>query len=1105
MRLHLPYIRYLLKAAWLLVALFAGFVCSAQITREMGPPDTTLALIPTKTVKAGVPDTLDVHFERNFFHLDINDGLCSRSIRKVFIDSRDYLWIATNGGGVSVYNGKSFRNLTTLEGLPSEIVWDFEEDELGRIWIATDAGVCIYDGKEFSFISEEDGLASPYCWSVFRDSKNRMFIGTARGGFSVWENGKLTTYDEILGDTAASVKNFAEQKDGTIWMCTWNGAISWNGTAFTSRFLNTRSRYSKVVMDMDLSSYEDEGTMWFATVDGLFKVSATDTVRFGKDSGLPAEAFLDLFVDADKNLWIGSSRGVIRWDPNVPYVLSEKEGLPSPEIQSICQDRWGNLWIGTGGRGVVKYDSDRFTHLSENTGMPGVASTIKKDSQNSIWIGLNEKGIVFYDGIDFLHYGSKQGFDFGSVVSIAEDTSGVLWFGLKGTGLVKFDGATFYHYTNKNGVLPNQNIIDLEFFNGDLWLATWMYAHRISGDSIHIYNKKQNVVDHNIVNDFYLTEENKMWIGTFGGGASLISGNDIEVFKEEQGLPNSDVFSICEDRFKNTWFLNSATGVSVLKYGWEKVPFEQWTWMHFTTANGLPSNQGNFVFIAADGDAWVGTALGLSRIELRGKNIFSGEFILHNYREQEGFKGIASRGACLEDDQKKIWIVSDDIITVYNAAYDVANEIPPVLRMTDLKIRMKAVDWSQMEKGATYSGLDKWSNLPSDLKLAYENNHVMFDFLAVTFNSDQVEYSWQLEGLDSDWSPWSENQNATYANLPPGDYTFKLKARDYYGVESESLSYQFTIEKAYWHTAWFRAGLVLLVVLLFILIYKRRTISLKKRQRDLEDTVLKRTEEIQHQKEEIEAQQIEILHSITYAKRIQEAILPKPEFVNSILSDAFVFYRPRDIVAGDFFWIEKVGDEIFIAAADCTGHGVPGAMTSVVCSSAMNQAVLQEGIMDPGKILDRVTILVVERFKHGNERLKDGMDIALCRWNIAKSELVFAGAFNPLWKFSAGSDKIEEFEANKQPVGKFLAHEPFRSKKIPLKKGDRFYIFTDGYYDQFGGPSGKKFKSNNLKLLLGTLKDMTAAEQLARIEQVLDNWRGSFEQVDDVSVIGVTV
>jgi serine phosphatase RsbU (regulator of sigma subunit) len=375
----------------------------------------------------------------------------------------------------------------------------------------------------------------------------------------------------------------------------------------------------------------------------------------------------------------------------------------------------------------------------------------------------------------------------------------------------------------------------------------------------------------------------------------------------------------------------------------------------------------------------------------------------------------------------------------------------------------------------------------------------------MAFNSNQVEYCWKLDGLDKDWNPWTQNQNATYANLPPGDYTFMLKARDYYDNESELISYKFTIDKAFWHTTWFRAAVVLFAVIILFGIYKQRTIALKKRQRDLEETVKKRTEEINHQKEEIEAQQIEILQSITYAKRIQEAILPKDEYVRALLPDAFIFYRPKDIVAGDFYWIEKIGDEIFIAAADCTGHGVPGAMTSVVCSNALNQAILQEGILDPGKILDRVTELVVARFKHGNERVKDGMDIALCRWNKSKGELIFAGAFNPLWKYSADNEKAEEFEANKRPVGKFQSSENFVSKKVSVKKGDRFYIFSDGYSDQFGGPSGKKFKSNNLKLLLGTLKGMSPQEQHRRIETVFDNWRGNFEQLDDICVIGVCV
>lgn len=1093
------------KLAYILFISFCSITVHSQISREISQPNATVPLIAEEITTVGKPDTLDITFERNFFHLDIGDGLCSRSIRKIFIDSRDNLWIATNGGGISIYNGTAFKNLSMLDGLPSDIVWDFSEAEDGRMWIATDAGVCIYDGQDFEYITEEDGLPSPYCWSLLRDSKDRMFIGTARGGFSIWDKGELTTHHDILGDTAVAVRNIYEDHLGKIWLCTWQGAITWDGESFENRFIPNRSRYARVVLDIDLSFYEEEGIIWMGTGDGLYQVSATDTLRYGTDTGLPSDAFMDLFVDSKKDIWIGSTKGLIKWNPNVPpIVITEKEGLPDIYVQTLIEDRWGNLWIGTQSRGIARYHGDRFTHINKKTGAPGTIWAVYEDDRKDVWIGMLEEGLIKYDGFYFLHYGKKQGFKWKEVVAIRQDLDGNFWFGTRGNGIIRFDGEKFYQYSKQHDVLHNSHVMEIEPRDDGIWLGTMSHMYCIFGDSIRQYDKEQTLIDHHIIMDMTSTKQGAIWAATFGGGASYLTADSVKIIKEVDGLPNDDVFSIAEDKFENTWFMTSAGGIAVLQNGWRSKPANQWKWLYFNSANGLASNEGSFVYADSRGDAWIGTALGLNRIELREQNVFDEDYTIHTYRESEGYVGIASKRNFMEDENGKIWFVSDDVLTIYDPMFDQKMDTPPVIAITDFKLKMNTVDWDEVGEAAQYDEIDAWTNLPSDLKLDFNYNHVMFEFLGVTYGSDRVEYRWKLEGFDADWNPWTNLHNATYAYLPPDDYKFLVEARDGYGNVSDVLEYEFTINKAYYHTFWFRAGIFIIVVLVIVILFRRRTMVLKKRQKVLEKTVEERTIEIQQQKEEIEYQQIEILDSIAYAKRIQEAILPRKEFLDEILPEAFIFYRPKDIVAGDFYWVEKVEDEIFIAAADCTGHGVPGAMVSVVCSNALNTAVLQEGILDPGKILDRVTQLVIERFKHGNEHVKDGMDIALCRWNKSTGVIEFAGAFNPFWKYSP-DDQFEECEANKQPVGKFSFPKPFETSKTTVKKGDRFYLFSDGFADQFGGPRGKKFMTPNLNMLLASLKGMTPEEQKNRVVEVFDQWRGNYEQLDDVCLIGISV
>lgn len=260
---------------------------------------------------------------------------------------------------------------------------------------------------------------------------------------------------------------------------------------------------------------------------------------------------------------------------------------------------------------------------------------------------------------------------------------------------------------------------------------------------------------------------------------------------------------------------------------------------------------------------------------------------------------------------------------------------------------------------------------------------------------------------------------------------------------------------------------------------------------------------IAHQKAMVEEKNREVMDSINYAKRIQEAILPPPRIFQGALPNSFVLYKPKDIVAGDFYWLDRKGDEVIFAAADCTGHGVPGAMVSVVCNNAMNRAVREFGLTEPGAILNKTRELVVEQFGKSDEEVKDGMDIALC--SLKGNQLKYAGANNALWIIRKGAEGVEEYKATKQPIGKVDNPLPFETHSIELNPGDTFYIFSDGYVDQFGGEKGKKFKTKAFKQLLLSIQEGPLEDQCSVIDESFEAWRGDLEQVDDVCIIGVRV
>jgi serine phosphatase RsbU (regulator of sigma subunit) len=294
-------------------------------------------------------------------------------------------------------------------------------------------------------------------------------------------------------------------------------------------------------------------------------------------------------------------------------------------------------------------------------------------------------------------------------------------------------------------------------------------------------------------------------------------------------------------------------------------------------------------------------------------------------------------------------------------------------------------------------------------------------------------------------------------------------------------------------------------------------------------------EELEEKNKIISEKNHEIIDSIVYARRLQEAIIPPEKVISESVPESFILYKPKDIVAGDFYFADHKGDYFFLAVADCTGHGVPGAMVSMVCSNALNRAVEEFNLVKPGEILDKVTELVVSAFKKGHHEVKDGMDVSLCVLNTKTHELAWAGANNPLWYIPLAAveentheeinhhsteahapplesieeeaeqsySSLQEITATKQPVGKSEKYISFTTHVLNLAKGSLLYLFTDGFADQFGGPKGKKFKYKQLSDLIFSNKHLNMKAQRELLEKAFNDWKGSLEQIDDVCIIGI--
>ncbi len=289
--------------------------------------------------------------------------------------------------------------------------------------------------------------------------------------------------------------------------------------------------------------------------------------------------------------------------------------------------------------------------------------------------------------------------------------------------------------------------------------------------------------------------------------------------------------------------------------------------------------------------------------------------------------------------------------------------------------------------------------------------------------------------------------------------------------------------------------------------------GLSENERVLEHKVVERTEQVVKQKEEIQEKTKEletlfkqVTDSIHYAKRIQEAILPPLSLVKSILPESFILYKPKDIVSGDFYWIDKKNDWSYFAAVDCTGHGVPGAFMSIVGYNLLKDILNNSNAITPAAIMDKMNDGVANTLHSGSSdnQTKDGMDMTLCALNYKTLELQFAGAFNPL--YIVRNNELLQFKVDKFPIGMFIGEKQhFTNNSVQLQNGDNVYIFSDGYADQFGGPKGKKYMAGNFRELLKEMSKLPIENQSINLNQTIEEWRGNLEQVDDILVIGIKV
>jgi serine phosphatase RsbU (regulator of sigma subunit) len=403
---------------------------------------------------------------------------------------------------------------------------------------------------------------------------------------------------------------------------------------------------------------------------------------------------------------------------------------------------------------------------------------------------------------------------------------------------------------------------------------------------------------------------------------------------------------------------------------------------------------------------------------------------------------------------------------------------------------------------------------------SHKENSFEFEISALTFSDEaSVEYEFYLRGTGNKYLSYHRGNEfkAYYGNLPPGTYEFIYKAKGKNNIWGFAENYTFSIRTAWYNTWLFRISMILVFIFITYLFYIIRISTIKAQKNRLEHQVRERTHELEvanteieaqrdfarYQRDQIGQQQKAIMDSITYAQTIQNSLLPSEQLLKSLLPEHFILFKPRDIVSGDYYWVSEQTDHLYVAAADCTGHGVPGAFMSMLGMALMNEIVNKHPDINPEDLLNelRKQIILTLRQKGDPGAAKDGMDMVVCKIDLHNNLLKFAGANNPLYFIR--KKVLTEYKTDKMPVSIHLVMNPFQGHEIKLQKGDAVYLLSDGYADQFGGPDGKKFKYRAFKELLVANSELSMSEQGLLLNHAFEQWKGDNEQIDDVVVIGL--
>jgi ligand-binding sensor domain-containing protein/nitrogen-specific signal transduction histidine kinase/CheY-like chemotaxis protein len=773
----------------------------------------------------------------SFRTYSVQDGLGQSQVYTVLQDRQGYLWIGTSGGGISRFDGYRFETFYERDGLSDATVYSIIEDRQGRLWIATASGATVIEGSQLQSLKADQGLVDEPIWGVVEDQEGALWFATIGAGLLSYDSSRgvvLRRLTEAEGLPDNEVRHVSVDQQGRIWGATYTGAFVLDGDDI-SVFKEEQGLPSDEVR---WSQEDRNGVHWFATDQGVARLENGVWQTYTTADGLVDNAVWSIFPDVDGDVWFTTSNGVSRFDGRHFHSWTIDNGLPNRFVSAMTRDRDGNLWLATDG-GLARFFGYHIRSIRGRDGLPEPSVwNMLWDSSGFMWIATDVEIVRYYPERDQVIRAVKAP-EQSSTFALTFGSQGELWFGADGR-LYRADGSRYEDVSESLG-LPELTVFAITRDRmGQLWIGTDWGIFVVSEDLlVASYGEKDGLPSGNI-NAIHEDFRGSIWIGTDRGAYRFQEG-ELAKLEIADGLLSGFVMAIAEDQAGSLWFATYGDGV----VGHHPQSGDT---VSVTSSQDLIHDTVSSLLVDDAGWLWVGTNRGVSRLDT-GRYHENGELSIESYGYYDGFDAIeCNQGGMALDDQGRVWVGTIGGVYILDPRQQRVTQTAPRAHITGILLFLELI-----ETAAYASDVDSDTGLPVDLTLPAAQNHLTFEFTGIHLSApEKVRYQFRLQGFESAWSPVTTQRQATYANLPPGDYTFQVRASSDGQWRQAPTELAFRVLAPWWRRWWFLVLLGLALGGSAITGYRMRTQGLRRYQRLLESEIDKQTKELHLEKQKVE-------------------------------------------------------------------------------------------------------------------------------------------------------------------------------------------------------------------------------------------------------------